>query len=118
MSGPDNKASRYFQDLGAYLKRERELCELTQKEVADRIGIGGSRISNVENGKGTPSVDTLGLWLTALEIDPTAFGWRFDLFRQGKPLPAPGAEEGLADIVRPLVSALLREAGEKLFESS
>ncbi|MBS5450045.1 MAG: helix-turn-helix transcriptional regulator [Coriobacteriia bacterium] len=38
---------------------ERERAGLTQKELAERIGMRQGNLSRLENGNGNPSIDTL-----------------------------------------------------------
>lgn len=106
-----------FDKLGEYLKVERRLAGLTQQEVRQHVGIGASRISAIENGNGFPGVENLGRWLDALGLTPAVFGWRYDLFVQGKPLPPPEEENSLEDILRPLLARILRETADWLRES-
>lgn len=113
----DRRGTDMFDRLGEYLKTERELAGLTQQEVRKRVGIGASRISAVENGSGNPGVENLGRWLDALGLSPAAFGWRYELFRQDKPLLPVESQSSLEDILRPLVGKILGEVANELRES-
>jgi transcriptional regulator with XRE-family HTH domain len=113
----DDRGANLFDRLGDYLKTERELAHLTQRDVLEHVGLGASRISAVENGSGYPGVENLGRWLDAIGLSPAAFGWRYDLFVQGKPLPPLETETGLEDIVRPLLGKILQETADWLRES-
>lgn len=113
----DRRGADLFDRLGEYLKTERELAGLTQREVRKHVGIGASRISAVENGSGNPGVENLGRWLDALGLSPAAFGWRYELFRQDKPLLPLQSESSLEDILRPLVGKVLGEVANQLRES-
>lgn len=113
----DHRGANMFDRLGEYLKTERELAGLTQQEVRKRVGIGASRISAVENGSGNPGVENLGRWLDALGLSPAAFGWRYELFRQDKPLLPVESQSSLEDILRPLVGKILGEVANELRES-
>ena len=115
-SGDDRRGADQFDRLGEYLKTERELAGLTQKEVRERVGIGASRISAVENGSGYPGVENLGRWLDALGLTPSAFGLRYELYRQDKPLLPLQSESSLEDILRPLLGKVLGEVADKLRE--
>lgn len=116
-SQDDRRGTDMFDRLGEYLKTERELAGLTQQEVRKRVGIGASRISAVENGSGNPGVENLGRWLDALGLSPAAFGWRYELFRQDKPLLPVESQSSLEDILRPLVGKILGEVANELRES-
>ena len=45
--------------LGSRLHEQRVLLKLSQKEVADAIGVSPSIVSNYENEERTPSVENL-----------------------------------------------------------
>ena len=46
-------------DFGIRLKELRERSHMTQKDVADRLGVHKNTVSNYENNILTPSVDVL-----------------------------------------------------------
>jgi transcriptional regulator with XRE-family HTH domain len=54
--------------VGAELRAARLRAGLTQKQVADQIGIQHSRVSKWENGKGLPTEADLGVMLLLYEI--------------------------------------------------
>ncbi|MDO5755557.1 MAG: helix-turn-helix domain-containing protein [Tissierellia bacterium] len=56
-------------DIGQKLKRRRKILGLTQEEVAMRAELTKGFISQVERGKTSPSVDSLGDILEALGMD-------------------------------------------------
>lgn len=45
--------------LGLKIKEYRKSCNMTQEQLAERVGIGTPNISYIENGKFSPSVETL-----------------------------------------------------------
>ncbi len=47
------------QGLGERLQQKRSSIKLSQKEVANAVGVNPSVISNYENGERTPSVEIL-----------------------------------------------------------
>jgi len=47
-------------DIGNSLKKIRSEKKYTLKEVADKLGLSASLLSQIENGKITPSLQTLG----------------------------------------------------------
>ncbi len=47
------------QGLGELLQQKRSSIKLSQKEVANAVGVNPSVISNYENGERTPSVEVL-----------------------------------------------------------
>jgi transcriptional regulator with XRE-family HTH domain len=46
-------------DMKARLKNLREAAHLTQKEAAEKIGVGQSAVSMWENGESVPRTETL-----------------------------------------------------------
>jgi len=45
--------------LGERIKEQRELRGLSQKELADKINVSASIVSNYENGERSPSLESL-----------------------------------------------------------
>ena len=43
-------------DLRSHVRRHRQIAELTQQELADRIGVTRQTVLSIEKGKYTPSV--------------------------------------------------------------
>jgi transcriptional regulator with XRE-family HTH domain len=55
------------------VKRLRRKLGLTQEELAERIGVSFPRISDIENAKGQPRIDTIekvahGLGVSVMEL--------------------------------------------------
>src|SRR4029453_4719986 len=46
-------------DLGSRLREERERAHISQRELARRLGVSASLISQIESGQSKPSVSTL-----------------------------------------------------------
>jgi transcriptional regulator with XRE-family HTH domain len=59
--------------IGARLRDLRSARELSLRQLAKRIGASPSLLSQIENGKVTPSVDTLSLLARALAVPVAAF---------------------------------------------
>lgn len=55
-------------EIGTRIRYFRELRGLNQKELASRIGVSNSRISNWEQGINRPDADTLVLLCQVLEV--------------------------------------------------
>jgi transcriptional regulator with XRE-family HTH domain len=80
--------------VGAIVKRRREQRNLTAAELARRAGIGKASLSNLEAGRGNPTIDTLYAIAHALRLPVT------DLLGEEQPLdseyrpntPAPEAK--------------------------
>jgi transcriptional regulator with XRE-family HTH domain len=56
------------QQLGAQVRAERQRRALSVRELARRIGVSASLISQVETGRAQPSVTTLMALVTELEL--------------------------------------------------
>ncbi len=57
--------------IGSKIKQYRELRKLSQKELASRIGISNSRLSNWEKGENRPDVDALKELCRVLNVSPS-----------------------------------------------
>jgi transcriptional regulator with XRE-family HTH domain len=55
-------------DLGARLREEREAARISQRELARRLGVSASLISQIESGQSKPSVSTLYGIVTELGV--------------------------------------------------
>ncbi len=62
----------YAQVVGAELAYQRRMHELTQTDVATRIGVSPSTISSVERGRMLPGIPMLCNICAAIGIDPAA----------------------------------------------
>ena len=59
-------------DIGAFLKLTRQEKDLTQKEVADAVGVSEGTVSRWESGKiGNMRRDKIEALAKVLDIDPT-----------------------------------------------
>lgn len=71
MTEPDRASNRAFAAdaaIGSQLRAERLRRDLSLRELARRLGVSASLISQVETGKSKPSVSTLYLIVTELGI--------------------------------------------------
>ncbi len=55
-------------DIGSRLREERERARLSQRELARRLGVSASLISQIEAGQSKPSVSTLYAIVTELGV--------------------------------------------------
>jgi transcriptional regulator with XRE-family HTH domain len=55
-------------DIGARLREEREFAQISQRELARRLGVSASLISQIESGQSKPSVGTLYAIVTELGV--------------------------------------------------
>ena len=58
-------------EIGNRIRKYREEFGLSQKELADRIGISNSRVSNWEQGINRPDADMLAEICVALNVSPS-----------------------------------------------
>src|SRR5438105_12088906 len=64
--------------LGARLREAREARNMTLRELARRLGLSPSLISQVETGKSQPSISTLFAIVGELEIPVNEVVWEAD----------------------------------------
>lgn len=59
--------------IATTLRRERERRDLSVSELARRAGVAKATVSQLENGRGNPSVETLWALATALDVPFAVF---------------------------------------------
>ena len=57
-------------ELGERIKKYRSIKGMSQKELAQRLGVAVSRVSNWETGLNRPDVDMLAQICDVLEVSP------------------------------------------------
>ncbi len=57
-----------LEDIGTRLREERDRVRISQRELARRIGLSASMISQIESGQSKPSVSTLYAIVTELGV--------------------------------------------------
>jgi|HubBroStandDraft_5_1064220.scaffolds.fasta_scaffold14764_8 transcriptional regulator with XRE-family HTH domain len=60
--------AKFYADLGARLRRRREVCELTQQQLGDSAGLTRASIANIEAGLTRIQVHTLVAFADALMV--------------------------------------------------
>lgn len=55
--------------VAANVRHLRHECDLTQEELADRVGLSFRYIGSVERGQASPSVTVLGRLASALGVE-------------------------------------------------
>ncbi|MDO8733767.1 MAG: helix-turn-helix transcriptional regulator [Elusimicrobiota bacterium] len=70
-----------YVSIGKKIREIRKLRGLTLEELADKVGRNWSFLSQIERGRSIPSIETLFLICTALEISLS------DLFEKHKSIP-------------------------------
>jgi ribosome-binding protein aMBF1 (putative translation factor) len=68
----DLKALQFKYQLINALIQQRRVCGWTQKQLAERAGIGQAEVSKIERGRKSPTIDTYARLAAALGIEP---GW-------------------------------------------
>lgn len=86
--------------LGGLIRSRRERMRLTQGELARRVGMTRTSITNIENGKQKVQLHTLYAIASVLEVSPQAL------------LPSPGTVVRPAVIEEKLSKGLSPEARE------
>ena len=80
MAGKQNSKSEFTFDrtaFGDYLRAARRSRNLSQPELAEKAGIAAQVVSNLENGRSNPTVETIFQLANGLAMSPT------DLFSAG-----------------------------------
>lgn len=86
--GPrDSQLTEALDGIGDRLRRERVKAGLSQRELARRVGLSASLISQLESGQSKPSVGTLYALVTELDVS-------LDSLIRG---PSDGADEDESD---------------------
>ncbi len=65
--------------FGAFVKTQRQLAQISQRQLAKASGVSDSYLSQLERGHYSPSVEVLGGIARALDLSPASvlaqFGW-------------------------------------------
>ena len=69
MSSDKKEKPKY--EIGSRIRKYRESLGLSQKDLADKLGISNSRVSNWEQGINRPDADMLADICLALNISPS-----------------------------------------------
>jgi len=77
-----------LEDIGTRLREERDRVHISQRELARRIGLSASMISQIESGQSKPSVSTLYAIVTELGVSVD------DIFSGGNGSATGGGEDG------------------------
>lgn len=58
-------------EIGSRIRKYREENNLSQKQLAEKIGVSNSRLSNWEQGLNRPDADILAAICVALDVSPS-----------------------------------------------
>ena len=96
---PDRDADADFESpLGAFIRRQRELQELSMRQLADLAGISNPYLSQIERGLREPSEKVLDALARNLEISADA------LHERGRRRPAGNGDDDEQEA--PVVAAI------------
>ena len=62
---------RMRSEIGSRIRKYREENNLSQKQLAEKIGVSNSRVSNWEQGLNRPDADILAAICVALDVSPS-----------------------------------------------
>ena len=65
-----NKESKKY-EIGNRIRKYREASNLSQKQLAEILGVSNSRVSNWEQGLNRPDADILAEMCVALDVSPS-----------------------------------------------
>lgn len=65
----ETKTTDFMVTLATNLRTIRARAKVSQKELANRVGVSYPRISEIENGKGNPTIETLEKIAIALNVN-------------------------------------------------
>ncbi len=68
--------------LGQRIKEIRKSKGITQEQLAEKVGIGTSNISYIENGKFAPTIENFEKIVQALDVEP----YELYMFAPQKPI--------------------------------
>ncbi len=69
-TGENNNAQKKY-EIGGRIRKYREAQKISQKDLAKRIGVTNSRVSNWEHGFNRPDADMLASLCRALDVSPS-----------------------------------------------
>ena len=97
-------------DLGSRLREERERARISQRELARRLGVSASLISQIESGQSKPSVSTLYAIVSELGV---SLDYVFRVHEHELSIAtAVGAETTTSDVEGPVVRPTERHVVE------
>jgi transcriptional regulator with XRE-family HTH domain len=101
MDLPTQMSSGSMADIGDRLRVERTSQGISQRALAERLGLSPSLISQIETGRSKPSVSTLYAIVTELGISLDRLFGDDEVSTDGGPVEEGVIEEGASEVVRP-----------------
>ena len=104
--------------LGAIIRRQRELNELTVRQFAAMVGISNPYLSQIERGLREPSEKVVEAIARSLEVSADALYEQAGRRPSSDPAPEPGGS-AVVEAIRadPALSARQRQALIEIYES-
>lgn len=59
-------------EIGSRIRKRRKQLGISQKELAEKIGVSNGRVSNWEQGLNRPDADLLAVICEALDVSPSS----------------------------------------------
>ena len=86
--GDDRKHSSEPQDIGAFIRAQREAAEVSIRQLAERAGVSNPYLSQIERGLRKPSAEVLGQIAKGLRLSAEVLYARAGILelREGSPV--------------------------------
>lgn len=55
----DGQLAVFLKEMGGYFRTRREMARISQKDLSDLTGLSVHTISDIEGGKGNPTIEVL-----------------------------------------------------------
>src|SRR3982074_2029030 len=89
------KVSNAAQDIGSFIRAQRELAQVSVRQLAEKAGVSNPSLSQIERGLRKPSADILQQIAKALQISAESLYERAG-FRSPDDRPRVGVREAIA----------------------
>ncbi len=114
MSGPGDPGDRVWGSVGEFIKSQRELANLSLRQLAEIAKISNPYLSQVERGLHKPSADVLKNLASALKVSAETMYAQAGLLDPASATPAgPGAASGPAADVENAIRADARLSADQ-----
>ncbi|MFI8695586.1 MULTISPECIES: helix-turn-helix domain-containing protein [Dietzia] len=87
-NGEDDKRSSESQDIGSFIRAQREAAEVSIRQLAERAGVSNPYLSQIERGLRKPSAEVLGQIARGLRLSAEVLYARAGILelKQGSPV--------------------------------
>lgn len=90
--------SNAAQDIGSFIRSQREAAEVSVRQLAERAGVSNPYLSQIERGLRKPSAEVLSQIAKALRLSAEVLYVRAGILEAGEPSQVPDAIIGDAAI--------------------